>query len=65
MVCAFVHKIPSAKIEGGLVVLEFPSGDGVVSVALTRHAALGLLNTLPRSIEVFDQECEPTHIDKG
>lgn len=58
MVQAFVHKIPAARIEGGMLVLDFPSGDELVSVAMTRHAAIGLFSKLPHAFEAFEKNGE-------
>ena len=54
MACLFVHQVPAARNEGGVLVLNFPSGDEVVSIALTRHAAFGLFRELQQAFESFD-----------
>jgi|GEM_PF-3482254 len=58
MAQAFVHEIPAVRIEGGMLVVDFASGNEVVSVAMTRHAALGLFSKLPQSFDAYDRSGE-------
>ena len=55
MTRAFVHKVPQISVEAGVLVVDFESGESTLSVALTRHAALGLLKGLPKSFEMLEK----------